>query len=205
MPASKANKLRLCPCGCGHALALFMQGTRFKGYSKFAPDCPTAHERRHAKNPKRGHHGMQHPRAVPLGTRYLQRNRDGLYYWRIKVAPTGKWPYEHRLIVEQRLGRPLVKGEHVHHKNHNTLDNTDDNLVILSHAEHIREHLSLPDGQWSLLYTDCQACHSTARKHCSKGLCTACYQQQYRSQNPAQFQMYERQRAPRKPKHSSST
>lgn len=45
---------------------------------------------------------------------------------------------EHRLIVEQRIGRYLEKKEHIHHMNHVSWDNRSENLMIVSPAEHNR-------------------------------------------------------------------
>ena len=48
---------------------------------------------------------------------------------------------EHRLVMEESLGRFLEKDEMVHHINGDTLDNKVDNLQVMSGAEHRRFHL----------------------------------------------------------------
>lgn len=57
----------------------------------------------------------------------------------------GKHGYEleHRLIMENHLGRKLQKKEVVHHKDGNVLNNNIDNLELMSKVEHDRYHTIL--------------------------------------------------------------
>lgn len=48
--------------------------------------------------------------------------------------------HEHRLVAEEMLGRPLRKGEIVHHIDHNKLNNKPENLQVMSQSEHVMEH-----------------------------------------------------------------
>lgn len=46
--------------------------------------------------------------------------------------------HEHRIVAENMLGRDLVKGEVVHHINHNKRDNSPENLMVFkSQADHV--------------------------------------------------------------------
>lgn len=52
--------------------------------------------------------------------------------------------HEHRVVAEQILGRPLKKGEVVHHIDENKRNNNPDNLrVFASQAEHAAHHKKL--------------------------------------------------------------
>lgn len=68
--------------------------------------------------------------AHPLPTRQSEQwiNQDG--YRKVHHPVTGKWMFEHRLVMEQQIGRPLERHENVHHKNGIRLDNRPQNLEL---------------------------------------------------------------------------
>ena len=59
---------------------------------------------------------------------------SGTGYVTVKVSDKGKWPLEHRLKMEKKLGRPLERHETVHHKNTVRHDNDIKNLELWSHS-----------------------------------------------------------------------
>lgn len=48
---------------------------------------------------------------------------------------------EHRFIMSELLGRPLKKGEIVHHINEDKTDNRAENLMVLTVSEHSSMHM----------------------------------------------------------------
>lgn len=71
--------------------------------------------------------------------------RKGLYicdrgYWRFSSGPN-RGKREHRVLVEEQLGRPLAKDEDINHRDLNKLNNWlhadgKSNLEVLGHKEH---------------------------------------------------------------------
>lgn len=57
-------------------------------------------------------------------------------YMRVKIG--GKLQLSHRMILSAKIGRPLKEGEYVNHINGNTLDNTFDNLEIVTHQQNVK-------------------------------------------------------------------
>lgn len=56
------------------------------------------------------------------------------------LADVRGYAYEHRIVAEQKLGRPIAKGEQVHHIDGDKQNNAPENLEVLSAAEHRVEH-----------------------------------------------------------------
>lgn len=51
-----------------------------------------------------------------------------------------KYRLEHRIVMEESLGRPLLRSEVVHHKDGNTSNNNIDNLELITQSEHAKIH-----------------------------------------------------------------
>lgn len=93
--------------------------------------------------------GEKHHWFKPEGSKIIHNTGNHQY---IKIKKSGKWKYEHRVIMEQLLDRLLLKNEIVHHINENTLDNRPGNLQLFScMGDHIKHHSLLkPKKQCSV-------------------------------------------------------
>ncbi len=56
--------------------------------------------------------------------------------WEPSRPPRRRWVLEHRLVMEQMIGRPLRPEEHVHHLNRDRTDNRRENLELVGSSEH---------------------------------------------------------------------
>lgn len=67
-------------------------------------------------------------------------NSKGYIEGRVTIAGKKVRVKQHRYIAEQILGRALLPNEDVHHKNGIKTDNRPENLEVLSHGQHSKEH-----------------------------------------------------------------
>lgn len=65
--------------------------------------------------------------------------RDGY----VEIHWNGSFQKEHRVVAARTLGRPLRKGEEVHHKNRDKTDNSPENLQVMSKRAHCKLHAKL--------------------------------------------------------------
>jgi hypothetical protein len=88
-------------------------------------------------------------------------------------ASDGRYLAEHRIVMEQHLGRRLRTDEHVHHINHDRSDNRIENLCIMTPTEHAQLHSRMT--RWSKSFDRCVLCGTKTVKHNAHGYCILCY------------------------------
>ena len=110
----------------------------------------------------------------------LYRRKDKIInpngYVKVRVGENNERKLEHRLVMEEVLGRALRDDEHVHHKDNDKTNNDPTNLEVLSPSEHASLHGA--NGRWARGYDKCTDCGRTDRRHTCRGRCMICYQRE---------------------------
>jgi len=161
---SRQQFVATCWCGCGQPTLLAITTRRGVG---------------------RGEPHRFLPGHAPRGTDHHAWAGDtrphmlGYIYRRVVGHPSADrfgWILEHRLVLEEKIGRPLTSEDICHHIDGNKTNNHPDNLTVLDRAQHARLHSTAP--QWSRNYLCCVRCGSTSKKHQAHGLCSSCHMKQ---------------------------
>jgi len=90
--------------------------------------------------------GAGEKNAAWKGGKYT--SKEGYVFVRQPLHPLARgngYVAEHRLVMEEILGRILERCEVVHHINGIKSDNRPDNLIVLTHQTHAAEHWDNPD------------------------------------------------------------
>ena len=99
-------------------------------------------------------------RLITAGGYWCIKTPDG-YQGRTYIE--GRYVPEHRYLMEQRLGRLLSSDEVVHHVNGNKLDNSPENLELMTQSDHTRHHqLERSRSEW--LDFECTYCKKPFRR-----------------------------------------
>jgi len=84
-------------------------------------------------------------RAHPPAVMRRVNSGNGYVYIYVKSHPkqVGGYVAEHVVVAEKKIGRPLIKGEQVHHIDGNRLNNCQSNLEVVLISEHASHHAKL--------------------------------------------------------------
>ena len=94
--------------------------------------------------------------AEPRAFHVFQDEHTRRFYVRFKDCGRDiRCQLRYRLILECRLGRKLARHEVVHHIDGDCTNDAPENLEVLSHYEHSREHATLERGTAARLCPDC--------------------------------------------------
>ena len=99
--------------------------------------------------------------------------------------------YEHIVVAENKLGRPLRDGEIVHHIDGNRSNNSPDNLLVFkSRGDHVafhNHHIFKMDGDTAYCPIRCQHYCKICGKpiaRCNKAFCIDCFKAENRKRVP---------------------
>ena len=108
---------------------------------------------------------------------------------------------QHRIFMEEKLGRRLLPIEHVHHINGIKSDNRIENLIVLMASDHHKQHsdntallvaaakgravmrnnyLLWRSSHWARNWDACVKCKTKLVPHQGCGLCKQCYLSNYK-------------------------
>jgi len=119
------NPTEFCLCGCGRKTTLATQTSVRAGHVKGKP------KRFISGHSSKFHFGPE--RKQWKGGRFM--TPDG--YVKVRIGGPGerRYKFEHRVVMEQIIGRPLRDDEQVHHANGIKSDNRPENLELWDRSQ----------------------------------------------------------------------
>lgn len=122
---------RVLPIACATCGAIFIP--KDKGTTHCSKSCAS-------QNPRNADHCREMARLYSKDNGDKQRDKgEGKTYRKLYGR------HEHRVVAERMLGRPLMKGEVVHHIDGNKRNNSPENLLVTTQGNHMKDHgLGIP-------------------------------------------------------------
>ena len=77
---------------------------------------------------------------LPLGAVTIRQRREEPPRAFVKIAEPNTWRERAKVIWEEINGKRLPRGYVVHHRDRDSLNDSPENLVALTRAQHIEEH-----------------------------------------------------------------
>lgn len=141
----------ICQCGCGEKIKVQIHHN-VRGIPRFID----GHGSR-INNPMEGMIGALNPNYK----RGWYINKNGYKLVLVPGPGRSKYILEHRAKFQRHHGVDLDRGELVHHKNGNKVDNRISNLLLMSNSEHSKYHAKRGDSGWALRWKNKKTSNNT--------------------------------------------
>ncbi len=80
-------------------------------------------------------HNPKYRKSLPHGISHFNYKNGLSQHGYRRIHFNGRTCYEHRVVAEQKIGRPLSCGEIVHHINNDKLDNNPENIYVFENRK----------------------------------------------------------------------
>jgi predicted nucleic acid-binding Zn-ribbon protein len=143
----KRGRIKFCGVKCSRANQAGKP--KLKTRRRIIRVCPVC-KKEFEKGGRAGKRTQTHCSNQCRNAAKIEKSKGKIYFHDAGYRMTrvnGRPKFEHRLVAEKTLGRPLLKSEVVHHNNENKLDNRPENLTVMSQSQH-RALIDYLAGLW---------------------------------------------------------